>query len=274
MKGRTICPKCKHEFVLDVPDSQTTHDIICPKCENKFTIQTKAGNTETSKECFWEEHGEPRKTILSSIKPKTNKPMIAAILLTAVFVMGITTAVFSETFMETSLDALSNAGMDGTVELSVMNSTNYSLSNVSITINGINGNTNENGLHMIENVSLGVQEITFSLPGYKTLTCEILVTPVIAASHEIKMEEGTGQETILFNSIGCSAIFAIFAVFALLGAVSAYKRRNLDVAVAGSIIGIFCFGFLLIASILGIIAFIIIMMSKEEFDDGKKGKVF
>jgi len=274
MKGRTICPKCKHEFVLDVPDSRETHDIICPKCENKFTVQTKAGNTETSEECLWEEHGEPRKTILSSIKPRTNKPMIAAILLVAVFVMGITTAVFSETFMETSLDALSNAGMEGTVELSVMNSTNYSLSNVSITINGIDNNTNENGFYMMGNVSLGVQEITFSLTGYKTLTYEILVTPVITASHEIKMEEGTGQETIPFNSIGCSAIFAIFAVFALLGAVSAYKRRNLDVAAAGSIIGIFCFGFLLMASILGIIAFIIIMMSKEEFDNGKKGKVF
>jgi hypothetical protein len=52
------------------------------------------------------------------------------------------------------------------------------------------------------------------------------------------------------------------------------KRKHFDVAVAGSIISIFSFGFFLIGAIISIIAFIIIMKCKEEFDDGKKGKTF
>ena len=66
----------------------------------------------------------------------------------------------------------------------------------------------------------------------------------------------------------------IFSVFALLGAFTTWKRKNFDVSVAGSLIGLFSFGFFLIGSILSIIAFVLIIKSKEEFDDGKQGKVF
>jgi len=38
MKGRTTCPKCKHEFVLDVPDDSENCEIVCPNCGDKFTI--------------------------------------------------------------------------------------------------------------------------------------------------------------------------------------------------------------------------------------------
>ena len=92
MKGRTTCPKCKHEFVMDVPDNSEKHMIDCPKCNHSFVIK-RICKDESDDECGWEEYGEPRKTILSSIKKKTNKPTIASFLLLTTGVLGIFTAI-------------------------------------------------------------------------------------------------------------------------------------------------------------------------------------
>lgn len=92
MKGKTTCPKCNDEFVMDVPDNSEVHTIICPSCSHSFVIK-RSCQEEPDDECGWEEHGEPRKTILSSLKKKTNKPIIASFLLLAVGVLGIFTAV-------------------------------------------------------------------------------------------------------------------------------------------------------------------------------------
>ena len=274
VKGRTTCPKCKHEFVLDVEKDKETYKVTCPNCNNDFTIKISSYDPNEKGECSWEEHGEPRKTILSSIKPRTNKPMIAAVLLIIVFCMGLTTAVFSETFVETSLDIASEMGIKGTVELLVTDQMNQSIENVNITIDGRTGNITVEGLFHLENVTLGKQTAEIYAEGYNKLSYEILVLPVITTYHEIKMEEGTEEKTIPFDALGCSLIFAILSVFALFGAVSCLKRKHFDVAVAGSIIGLFSFGFFTIGAIISIIAFVIILKCKEEFDDGKKGKTF
>ena len=65
MKGRTICPKCKNDFVLDLPQDEKDHEVVCPKCNHKYKIQAKCTGPYSDKECSWEEHGEPRKTVLS-----------------------------------------------------------------------------------------------------------------------------------------------------------------------------------------------------------------
>ena len=92
MKGKTTCPQCKHEFVTDVPDSAERHTLSCPECQHSFTIK-RICKDKSKEECGWEEHGEPRKTILSSLKQKTNRPVIASFLLLATGVLGIFTAV-------------------------------------------------------------------------------------------------------------------------------------------------------------------------------------
>ncbi len=274
VKGRTTCPQCNQEFMVDVPDTEERNTVTCPHCNHTFTIKTKGSKNKENEECSWEEHGEPRKTILSALKTKTGKPTIAAILLIAVFVIGTFTAFFAEPFIESSLETLSGIGVKGSVEFTVINTTNASLPYVNVTINGVQQKTNEVGFFSSNNVSLGVQTITFSYPGYDSIEYEMLVTPILSPSHKIHMSKGTGKEERQFNSIGCSTIFMIFAVFALLGAVSVYQRRNFDVAVAGSLIGALSFGFFYIGSILAIVAFFIILKCKEEFNNGKKGKVF
>ena len=61
---------------------------------------------------------------------------------------------------------------------------------------------------------------------------------------------------------------------ALFAAIVCLRRIHFDVAFVGSFLGIFSFGFFLIGSILSIIALVIIWFSKEEFKNGKKGKIF
>ena len=77
---------------MDMPDDTEKYEITCPKCSHSFVIK-KTCKESPEDECWWEEHGEPRKTILSSIKKKTNKPIIASFLLLATCFLGIFTAV-------------------------------------------------------------------------------------------------------------------------------------------------------------------------------------
>ena len=89
------------------------------------------------------------------------------------------------------------------------------------------------------------------------------------------MTAGDGEETkTYFDTTGCTLILTIFSIFALAGTVACLKRKYFDVAIAGSLFGIFSFGFFFLGSIFSIIAFAIVMKSKEEFENGKKGKIF
>jgi hypothetical protein len=275
MKGRTICPKCKHEFILELDEDGKEHSVSCPKCNNEFTIKAECKVTDSDGECSWEEHGEPRKTILSKIKPKTNKPMVAAIVLIIVFGIGLNTALFSDVFIESSLEIASGIGLTGTVKISVTDVDNNSIGEANIKIDGITAKTDANGNFTLIEFDLGVKTLEISYANKKTYKREILVTPFINYEDNIKLNEGAGDEDLIeFNSSSCTLIILIFSIFSLLGAIVCIKRQHFDVAIVGSLIGIFSFGFFFIGTILSIIAFVIIMKSKEEFEDGKKGKTF
>jgi len=275
MKGRTICPKCKHEFILELEGDEKEHSVLCPNCNNKFILKTDCKDSDPNFECSWEEHGEPRKTILSKIKPKTNKPMVAAIVLFCVFAIGLNTALFSDVFVGSSLDIASGVGLTGTVKITVIDSENKSIQEANIKIDGIIGKTDAKGIFSVNELDLGVKTLEISYANNKTYKREILVTPFLNYEDSIKLNEGEGNEELIkFNSSSCTLIILIFSIFTLLGSIVCIKRQHFDVAVVGSLIGIFSFGFFFIGSILSIIAFIIIYRSKDEFEDGKKGKTF
>jgi DNA-directed RNA polymerase subunit RPC12/RpoP len=275
MKGRTTCPKCKKEFVLDLPEDDKKHQVVCPDCNNKFDVLAKCDKTSKGQECTWEEHGEPRKTILSATKSKTNKPMIAAIILICVFAVGIATTIFSEEFIESTLDVAAGVGLTSDVEIYLTNQTNLTIEDAEITWNGQIILHKQDGVYYKANVEPGIQTIEITRANYKTQRVEILVTPFFKSEAKIKLEEGDGQaDDIHFDNIGCSIIIAIFTAFALFAMIACLKRQNVDVAIAGSFFGIFSFGFFFIGSILSIIAFVLIIMSRDEFRDASKGKRF
>lgn len=189
MKGKIICPKCKNEFILELTEDKKIHSVICPKCKNKFSVKAKSD----SKEVCWEEYGEPRKTVLSCIKPRSNRPLIAILLLVCIFLIGILTAVSSDIFI---------------------NSISYVTSFLNL------------------------------------------------------------NDTINMNIAVCSIIIVIFSIFALFAIFACIKRKYYILAIVGSFLSIFSFGFFFIGSILGIIALALIFTSRDEFENGKKAKIF
>ena len=202
-------------------------------------------------------------------------PRFAAIILIIVFIIGISTAAFSESFIESSHDLASFAGLTGSMKILVTDQSNKTLSNVKIKIDDFEDFTNSNGYVSAENIELGIQELSISKNNYKNQTREILISPFFKYESTIILENESGQiKNIDFNSSGCAIIIVIFSIIALIGSIACLKRQHFDIAIICAFIGIFSFGFFLIGSILAIIAFIFIFRSKEEFENGKKGKIF
>ncbi len=274
MKGKTVCPNCKENFVIDLPKDEEKHKVSCPNCRYEFNVRPSCN--KEGDDCSWEEYGEPRKTILSAIKPETRKPFIAVILLLIVFSVGITTAVFSEVFIESSLDLASDMGFTGDVKLVITDEENNSLDQIDVYINGNKIEHQSNGTYYEKELEPGVQTIQLeSSSGFKNQEMELLIPPFITTEKEIVMQEGPGDaKKVYFDTLGCSVIILIFSVFALLSMISCMKHQHFDLAVAGSFIAIFSFGFFFIGSILSIIAFILIILSRDEFENGETGKLF
>ena len=271
MKGRTVCPNCKYEFILDLPEDKK-HEVTCPNCKHKYVIQAKCKKSED--ECKWEEHGEPRKTVLSKIRPKTNKPMISAILLVCVFVIGVSTSVFSEQFIESTMDIGNAIGLSGNVKITVLDFENQSIDNVTVKINNVSKLTNDKGYVCFKKIGLGIQKIEVNKSSYQKQVEEHLILPFFTNEILIRYNMTSGSNIKEFDRVGCSLIIGILSIFPLLGFISCLKRRNFDIAIAGASIGIFSFGFFFIGSILSVIAAYLIFKSRDEFENGKKGKTF
>lgn len=275
MKGRVICPKCKKEIVLELPEENKTHKATCPECKHNFSVKVKCEGKAGSKECSWEEHGEPRKTVLSSIKPRSNRPLIAVLLLVCVFSIGLSTAVFSDVFIETTFDAFSAMGFKGNISVYVTNESNVTLENITVMLSDRIFESQGNGTYILEDAEPGLKTLQITEQGYKKQEVELLVTPFFSSGTNIKLESGLGSsEIVKFNTIGCLIIIVIFSVFAILSMIACIKRQHFDLAIVGSLVSIFSFGFFFIGSILSIAAFVLIFFSRDEFENGKKGKIF
>jgi len=283
MKGKTTCPKCKTTFVLDMPDDVSdTYEATCPKCDHKFKLKI----VKKDKDYIWEEAGEPRKAVLSSIKERTNRPMIAGILLIIVFISAIITSSSllitiepmktNEEFLNNIFASLGKMAIEGRI---LDNSTKQPIKNVTISIVGTNISTfSENGSFELKNIPLGYRTFNISANGYKTLHAKIFLLKNLFAGEKIKQDfylnKGSGveetEEAGLLNLLVkswyiCSILIIIFAILALLGAIACFLRKYLIVAILGSIFGLFTFGIIFIGPVCSLIALIIILLSREEF---------
>ena len=281
MKGRITCPKCGKEFIAQAQKNTVETRVLCPHCHHHFTVKT-TNNTitkpeEDDKDCSWEEHGEPRKTILSSIKPRTDKPMLAALLLIFVIIIAVISAVLPQQFVQTPITILSVAGVQEDVLITVQDDQGNNIQNITISTGSSKQNTTNNlGKTRLDQLQLGTQELTLSNNDSQT-TVEITITPFETESYTITLTESTFQASVNNSSTDLawvSGILIILSIVTFVGVVASIRRRHSDVAMVSSIVGIFTIGFFLLGSVLSIIAFYFILKSKEEFDDGKKGKSF
>lgn len=274
MKARTKCPQCHKEFVLDAPKEKTELEATCPFCRSRFIIRPTSDSKVNPDDCHWEEFGEPRKTILSSSKHKTRMPAVAGILLICVFVLGVSSAIFTDAFLDAPLTFLADNGFSGSVDIIIVDKNNVTLSDVNIVVENVENISFNNSMYRIRGVSVGITEIKMYLENYKTYTKEILILPFITSTYNLTMMEGNGLYYERFDTVGCFIILLIFSIIALLASVMCLKRHHIDVAIVGGILAFFSFGFFFIGSLLSIIAVIIIFKFRDEFENGKKGKVF
>ncbi|MCD6108889.1 MAG: carboxypeptidase-like regulatory domain-containing protein [Thermoplasmata archaeon] len=283
MKGKTTCPKCKTSFVLEIPDTtKDVHEATCPKCGHKFKLKMVKKDEDHS----WEEIGEPRKAILSSIKEKTNKPMIAGILLVIVFISAIITSSSvlitiepmktNEKFLNNIFASIGEVTITGTV---LDNITKQPIKNVTISVVDTNISTfSKNGSFELKNVPLGYRTLNISAEDYKTLHVKIFLLKNLFSKEKIKqdfyLDKGSGveekEERGLLNLLIkswyiCSILIIIFGLLALVGAIACFMRKYIIIALIGSIFGIFTFGIIFIGPLCSIIALIIILLSREEF---------
>lgn len=284
MKGRIECPNCsKHFDIKKISDSKDTV-LTCPYCNNQFNIHPSSVDQcvrkEHIEECDWEEHGEPRKTILSSMKPRTDRPMIATFLLIIVICIGIIAAVIPNIFLQTPIILFSSMGSQGSITFQFQEVNSSSIDQVLLKIPSENDTYQgiiRNDSIEIQNLPLGSYsgQVTLDFENKTTLlSFDLFVMPILTNSYTLSKTE-TDEFMISHEGYGwCSAILLILSVICLIGMFSAWRRNHSDVALIGSFVGIFTIGFFFIGSILSIISFYLLYHSRDEFDDGKKGRSF
>lgn len=90
MQVKSTCPNCHREVVTEFDKPTQQAMISCPHCEHSYTIHGTA--CPPAEVCTWEELGEPRKTVLSSIRPRTHRLLAASLLLVVLGILGLVTA--------------------------------------------------------------------------------------------------------------------------------------------------------------------------------------
>ena len=290
MKGRITCPKCGHHIIAEINKDVASFTLDCPRCNRHFKVKTSQvdlsnippdSTVEVEADCDWEEHGEPRKTILSSIKPRTDKPMIASLLLISVVIIGIASAFFPTIFLQAPVQVASLGGLEGGLTIFVDNNSIVPPNDLDLSINQENVifERNNNSFHA-SNLTLGDHVLTINLNSNNSsstfATKQVYILPFDLSTSTItvtKLDPLT-LENSSYELEWLSSILLLLSVVTLIGAFTSWKRKYSDVALIGSIVGIFTIGIYFSAFILSIIALWLILKSRDEFDDGKKGKSF
>jgi len=287
MKGRISCPKCGQHITAEINREVSSFAINCPECNHHFKVKTSQINCsnippdspiDAEADCDWEEHGEPRKTILSSIKPRTDKPMIASLILISIVIIAVVSAFFPTLYLQAPVQVASLSGVEGGLTVILDNESVVDADYILLSINQENAifKKNNDSFHA-SSLTLGehVLSITYSTTN-ATTTKDVYILPFDLSSHSIKIIDTTPLtiENDSYELGWLSIILIILAAITLIGAVMCWKRKHSDVAVISSIVGICTIGIYFSGLILGIIAIWLILKSRDEFDDGKKGKSF
>jgi hypothetical protein len=290
MKGRITCPKCGHHIIAEINKEVPSFTLDCPKCNRHFKVKTSQvdlsnippdSTVEVEADCDWEEHGEPRKTILSSIKPRTDKPMIASLLLISVVIIGIVSAFFPTLFLQAPVQIASLGGINGGLTIFVDNESVVDSQNLLLNIDQEDAifERDNNSFHASD-LTLGKHVLTIRLNSSNSsstfTTKQVYILPFDLSTGKITVTNTNpiALENSSLELAWLSGILLLLSGVTLIGALTSWKRRFSDVALIGSIVGIFSIGIYFSALILSIIAFWLILKSRDEFDDGKKGKSF
>jgi len=260
VKGKTKCPYCGENVIVEVPDGATgIQTATCPNCGMKIKVDVSSGEKKEIEET-------PIHPTIQKMKP-TSRLAVAGALLLAVFLLG---AVMGGLLLS-EREALYHG--IGEYRGKVVDESGVAIENAKVYLDGnFSGVTDEKGIFILKNVSAGKHLLEIEKEGYKKIEAKIFVFPArIAITSKFVLKEGEGIEKesdlpstfIKLIPVIATAII-IISFLPLVGAVSCFLKRGFVIALIASIFGIFSIGFF-IGSILSIIALIIILLSKNEF---------
>ncbi len=264
MQGRTRCPYCNKNVVVEVPDGATgIQHTVCPNCGMHIKVEIPVERREEKKE--------------SPIHPlvkhtPSSKPAIAGIFLIIVFLLGI---IMGALLLLSENEMLKGNGIyEGMVtdeEHNAIEGAEIYLIDEGVKIKVTE--TGGDGYFSIKNLSAGKHRILLEKNGYISKNVSIGVFPTTKSIFRERfiMKKGEGMErersitafVIDFLPMLSLAII-IVSIPALIGGVFCFMRRYELIAIIGAIFGIFSIGFL-IGSILSIVALVLILISREEF---------
>ena len=266
MKGKAHCPHCKQKVVIEAPDQATGVQLVnCPNCTAPFKVNV-------DERYSWEEDA-PLIHPSVHIRSKSMKPPIAGLLLIIVCLLGL--VIGSALFF--SMDIIEDANISGRFRGIVVTADGEELPGVEISVVDhpeYSVVTDMDGKFSLANITSGKQTLLLARDGYKTLKAEVFIVPwdVSLPRERLTMEEGigtTGYESLVIKVLELgpvlAVIIAILSVGALIGAVMAFLRKHFPIAVVGAVCGIVAGFFSIIGIPLGIVALILLLLAKEEF---------
>jgi len=266
MKGKAHCPHCKHKVVVEVPDEAHGEQIVaCPQCGVQFKVNVDEPYS-------WEEDA-PLIHPSVRLKNRSMKPPVAGLLLIIIFLLGV--VISGVLFF--SLDVVGSVHMESQFQGTVVDEEGTALAGVTVTVTDhpeLMAVTDAEGRFSFPNITSGRQELQFMEDGYKTLKAKVFVFPwnVSIAQERFVLEAGQGTEqykslAIRIFEMGplLAAVLATLSTVALVGGIMALLRRHFIVALVGGVCGIVAGFFSIVGIPLGIVAIILLLLSREEF---------
>jgi hypothetical protein len=252
-------------------EKDTVH-IVHPKYRTK-----QFGNGESASS----------KSEKTSTKPKSNtflndpnkRLKLAIILLVIVFILGLTNGINSmiqgtKEGIGSDIDKPDYVDIHGRV---IEKQTGRPIANVQVTIQETSQSTqtDNDGQYFIPNVKSGEHDIKVQATGYVDIVKKVTIDPELMGIINFELDEGAGiiniddsvqlKEPEEYEKINSFAvIIIIFASFSLVAIILAYKRMFFYLCGFSAFLSVLSFG-LGIGSILGLIAFILIIFSSASF---------
>jgi len=201
--------------------------------------------------------------------------------LIGVVVIALVSSFFPTLFLQGPVGVASLSGVNGELTVFVDNTSALSIDNMTLSIDQENTTfTRKNDSFVATSLSLGEHVLTVSEKETNTsenmATKNIYILPFDLSTYTLKITDTNPLrlKNPSFELEWLSAILFILSIITLVGALMCWKRRFSDVALFGSIVGIFSIGLYFTGLVLAVIALWLILKSRDEFDDGKKGKSF
>ncbi|MFO8133847.1 MAG: carboxypeptidase-like regulatory domain-containing protein [Thermoplasmatota archaeon] len=265
MKGKARCPHCRQNVVVEVPDGASGEQVTtCPQCGMEFRVNV-------DEQYSWEAETPPIHPSVHLDKHSW-KPVVAGVILIVICLLGMMIA----GALLFSLDTLTDTGMASTYTGTVVDEEGSKLAGVNVTVEdtGMTATTDGAGAFTLSNISGGKHTLVFTSAGYKTLRAEVFVLPwdITLPAQDFTMEQGTGstsQRGLMLVVLDLAPVLAVgilaLSIVALVGGILALLRKHFVIAVVGAVCGIIAGFFSIVGIPLGIVALVLLLISREEF---------